>query len=148
MPEVLDTELKEDSMQRFWNGLSLTVGIPWFLGLLLHSAAMRLIPGRLLLALVPQREPGYAYKFLESAAWCQGYYANTASGNRTEALSEDAAAWDAEGALQYVYGQGWCFEHARSFVLQDLGVSSLQVWNDAPGRTQAEVVAAFRRARV
>lgn len=84
-------------------------------------------------------------------AWTQGYYANRDDGGHTDALSDDAVCWCSLGAIARVAGAypesdrgGPAFEAAD--VLEKVVGSYVADFNDKTGRTQAEVVAAFRKA--
>jgi hypothetical protein len=78
--------------------------------------------------------------------WCQRDTAQTADGERTTSNSPRAVRWCAAGA---VFGQAApddnCWK-AVTVLREFLRVDSLSQWNDAPGRTAAEVAAAMRTA--
>jgi hypothetical protein len=79
-------------------------------------------------------------------AWCQRDYARNADGLVT-GLSEfrgPATCWCIAGATAKVDPQARGAS-ADGFLQEFLGVHP-SVWNDAPGRTQAEVVAKLREA--
>jgi hypothetical protein len=94
--------------------------------------------------------PPYVADVLESAAklieqpgkWVQGENALDKFGEPTEPGYSDAACWCLEGALQQCGGRHSAYQAVRRAV----GESNLWGWNDAPERTQPEVVAALRRA--
>lgn len=83
--------------------------------------------------------------------WCKGVFARDASDNQvpsTDALR--ACKWCAEGAV-YVF----CFRTKNNSVeiklldqLQSDVGAHVPKWNDAPERTQAEVVAALEAAEI
>lgn len=84
-------------------------------------------------------------------AWTQDAAARDSSGRRIEPTSREAVCWCTWGAIAKVGGK-----HER--VAFDALIASLnlpdwydpasfgEVWNDAPGRTQDEAVAALRDA--
>ena len=87
---------------------------------------------------------------LISRGWCCGADARTCSGTAVHASDADASSWSLPGALAVVSERPdadltalrdamW----AISGVIPDW---SLQDWNDAPGRTQAETVQMLGRA--
>ena len=88
--------------------------------------------------------------------WTQGTLARDKAGlavyNPDDA---EAYCWCVAGALQHVTGGGWSdadfdiYHASRRAVLVAVGMDendSIAIWNDAPKRTQAEVVAAIRQA--
>ena len=86
---------------------------------------------------------------LVEQGWTQGFVARTASGNECDSYHSQACVWCAIGALErslYETGGRSFFDahHKLQIASGDRGM--LSEWNDAPERTQAEVVAAFRRA--
>jgi hypothetical protein len=86
--------------------------------------------------------------------WTRGHYARDARGRRASPRGRVAVAWCAEGAIAAEYGmpsaEGPAYDAflALSKLLRSVspGAKSVYDWNDAPGRTQAEVVAALREA--
>ena len=80
--------------------------------------------------------------------WTKGAYVRGASGQPigrgTSTLDEDcdsyrAAKWCALGAVNA--------DPRAAFVLESvLGIGHVPGWNDAPGRTQSEVIDLFKRA--
>lgn len=77
-------------------------------------------------------------------AWTQGTWARTANGSDDAAIGEDVC-WCAYGAIrrasEFVNDlSDECVEKVRQLV------GDVITWNDAPERTQAEVVAALRAA--
>jgi len=88
-----------------------------------------------------------------AAGWYQGGYA-LIDGERYSGagpfLVDDLARVQrvcAEGALWCEVGKdGLAFERAREFLQHIVGVRLIPDWNDAPGRTQAEVLDAFDAA--
>lgn len=87
---------------------------------------------------------------LVERGWCQGTGAKNGAGREVSTTGRAAVCWCAEGALgRAAHG---CEDHdfyaAKNALLRALPslVLSIPEWNDAPGRTQAEVVAALRAA--
>ena len=80
--------------------------------------------------------------------WCQGAYAKDAKGEATESLSPDAERWCSAGAITASTGANDFFarEAARDAFVKAIDAGNLALWNDAPGRTQAEVLAVFDEA--
>lgn len=79
-------------------------------------------------------------------AWTQGCGARDVRGNRVDMDSGAAVCWCAVFAVSKVAGDGVLAAEARDALRNLLDVPYLSVWNDARGRTQAEVVSAFRKA--
>lgn len=81
--------------------------------------------------------------------WTQGCSARNAEGNSASATRPDAVCWCAVGAI-------WCAAESHTSKLADAATDELEQvlggliavgkWNDAPERTQAEVVAKLREA--
>jgi hypothetical protein len=93
--------------------------------------------------------------------WCQGAHARDFTGAEVPSWSRQAQSWSLLGALLASWHRQDSKEaqdvaahlidaHAlgkATEVLGDLvGTSSLQQWNDEPGRSQAEVIDALERA--
>jgi hypothetical protein len=87
--------------------------------------------------------------------WCQGADARDANGSEVEPWDERAVCWSLLGALVAVLEDEARFRGdvpieelaASLYALADvIDVDSLAHWNDAPGRTQAHVVAALAAA--
>lgn len=79
--------------------------------------------------------------------WTQDEYARDESGAHVDQYAKDATCWCIAGAISAAKGEGgyWPSDTIRYFM--DInGISDVADWNDAPGRTQAEVIAAFTRA--
>ena len=78
-------------------------------------------------------------------AWTQLSYARTSENKPVFWDDAQASCFCVEGALAKIAGG-----RARSFVarryLQDITQRDIVFWNDHPKRTQAEVVAALRKA--
>lgn len=89
-----------------------------------------------------------AMVLLRADGWCQGAYARNAAGGKVDELSEAAGRRCLLGALRRAAGNEvetpvgfteavWeCYEQARLERLRP----SLIAWQDAPGRTLAEVL--------
>jgi hypothetical protein len=79
--------------------------------------------------------------------WTQGVYARLANGTPASLTESDATCWCTSGAIYAsLMPQTFAFEARRVFIdANDLAVGIAE-WNDAPGRTQAEVLAAFDKA--
>jgi len=75
-------------------------------------------------------------------SWTQGDNALDARREPTEPQMSDATCWCLEGALQRFGGRHLAYQAVRRVI----GESNLWGWNDDPQRTQAEVVAALRKA--
>ena len=82
------------------------------------------------------------------AGWCQGAIARDASGRSVLPSSSEARRWSLLGALLASRdGQRASdFLGAVNSLHSSIDESALEVWNDRPGRTQREVVAALERA--
>lgn len=82
-------------------------------------------------------------------AWTRFVFARDASGRRVSEQDPSATCWCAAGAITVTAGGGFFGEgawKARSALLEALGAGIIPNWNDAPDRTQAEVVAKLREA--
>lgn len=82
-------------------------------------------------------------------AWTQGCSARDAQGNQTSATRKQAVCWCAAGAIWHEVGDHSSFtaDAATDELEQTLGgMIPVGTWNDAPDRTQAEVVAKLREA--
>ena len=82
------------------------------------------------------------------AGWCQGAVASDANGRPVLSSSPEARRWSMLGALLASQNGQPVSDllAAVSSLHRSTGESALEVWNDRPGRTQKEVVAAFDRA--
>jgi hypothetical protein len=81
--------------------------------------------------------------------WCQGESALNAKDNVTCVNSRDAVAWCLEGGIEAAAPTTDAWLTAELALCDALGaddISMLSIWNDKPGRTQAEVVALFDKA--
>ena len=86
---------------------------------------------------------------LVERGWCQGGTgAETKHGDETEATSENAVSFCALAAIEnaaFAVGNVCLPREVENALIQVTGPGVIH-WNDAPGRTQAEVVSALRRA--
>lgn len=89
-----------------------------------------------------------AARDLVARGWCQGTMARTRHGCPTAWTLPDAASFCSVGAVQAAAGasEGESVYEAFEFFADVIDRARIPKWNDAPGRTQAEVVAAFDRA--
>lgn len=89
---------------------------------------------------------------LVEKGWCQRDYARTAAGNGVCWDSLLACKFCSSGALIRVGHQSRThglvppFLKAQAAFLQVIESPDIALWNDAPGRTQADVLAAFDKA--
>ena len=80
-------------------------------------------------------------------AWTQGAGARDEVGLPVDARSKAARCWCVIGAMARVLPRrGQKFGAACEVLERHLGVNHIAQYQDAPGRTQAEVVAAMRGA--
>lgn len=92
-----------------------------------------------------------AYELLEQAGWCQGTYARNWVGKKVDPHNKSACSFCLLGALEKIYdGTSIAMREAKQALYlhaipHNIG---LVEWNDAPGRTQAEVIAALKAADV
>ena len=97
-------------------------------------------------ALLPSQVLDAAADLIEpEGAWQQGSWFDTSS---ELALGGDYRCMCAEGALILVGCERFSLpsQPAHKFLLAATGAEDVPDWNDAPERTQAEVVAALRKA--
>lgn len=89
-----------------------------------------------------------AAKLLVEKGWTQGYYAHDAAGNDTEANTKDAVCFCALGALARVRGVSFPsdVDPMALALCRVIGTRDVDSWNDAPGRTAEEVIAALLAA--
>lgn len=86
-----------------------------------------------------------ARKLIERG-WCQDHYAETASGRECHWLDDVAAKWCILGAINHANGCLLFSSEPEIILSGAVGRQPLGAWNDEPGRTQAEVLAAFDKA--
>jgi hypothetical protein len=79
-------------------------------------------------------------------AWLQGQYAKDDRGNFAAPEASYAVCWCAVGALQRASRLDLNGYFGAADTLADHVQSHVVVWNDAPERTQTEVVAKLREA--
>ena len=77
-------------------------------------------------------------------AWTQGTFARDAHGEPTTSSGPRATCWCASGAIRRITPGRLDRRQARDYL--DKVVGTITLFNDALGRTQAEVVAALREA--
>jgi hypothetical protein len=89
-----------------------------------------------------------AAELLRTKGWTQGYYAKDADAYWRDADSKDAACFCTMGAIMRVAGSDVDPRATVAFglVRRVIGSESIGVWNDAPGRTLAEVLTTLERA--
>ena len=80
-------------------------------------------------------------KITPEGAWTQRELARTADGSPDAPDNPLATCWCAIGAIESLTNETYAL---RALYL--MGVDDIAKWNDAPGRTQAEVLALFDRA--
>lgn len=80
-------------------------------------------------------------------AWTRGTYSLDASGERVPPASREAACWCLYGAIDRVLAgkRADPHHHPDDYLYRALGAGPAD-FNDAPDRTQPEVVAALRKA--
>jgi hypothetical protein len=83
-----------------------------------------------------------------AAGWCQGAMSQDEEGRAVDPGSSDARRWSMLGALLASWDGGPVEELGQAVTSLHTSTeqSPLEVWNDRPGRTQMDVVAAFERA--
>ena len=81
-------------------------------------------------------------------AWCKIYSARDAKGKSVRASSSKACSWCILGSITRAQAASHSSQWGKTIaaVTVVLGNRSIAEWNDAPERTQAEVVAALRAA--
>jgi hypothetical protein len=77
--------------------------------------------------------------------WTQGADARNAAGWKTNGHDDAAVCFCAEGAIIHAAGKNPKHD-AFQAVRRAIGAPWIHEWNDAPGRTQPEVVAKLREA--
>lgn len=80
--------------------------------------------------------------------WCQGHYAIGESGREVDAMSKSARCFCIDGALIRANGTDSEYIATAAIVRAALGKAAFSPigWNDAPGRTQSEVLDLMDRA--
>lgn len=80
-------------------------------------------------------------------AWARHQLAKSAHDQVVNPTDERAVCWCMAGAMQRITPVlGNVYYRAHEFVARSLDIPTFASWNDAPGRTQAEVVKALRDA--
>jgi len=81
-------------------------------------------------------------------AWTQSSFARSRTKRRVGPLSPKATCWCVMGALLKASSDGddEALDQAGELLTAIVPADSIVEWNDAPSRTQAEVVAALRAA--
>ena len=83
---------------------------------------------------------------LVERGWTQGAAARTADGKSVGEDSPAATCWCSLGAMSKGSDDCDVYADAKGFLLMAVAASNIAKWNDALGRTQAEVVNAFSKA--
>lgn len=78
--------------------------------------------------------------------WAQGNFAYNAEGDRVGSSDPEACKWCVVGAIYATTDRPFLRQDAMSAVAVHSKTGALPIWNDAPERTQADVLAAFDRA--
>ena len=80
--------------------------------------------------------------------WTQGAHARDRRGKSTPASRGSAVCWCPQGAIGAVSPpEEWKkYRDALGLLEAAVGTNLIPSWNDIPGRTQAEVLAAFDKA--
>lgn len=89
-------------------------------------------------------------RVLVATGWCTTADARDANGREIKPTDADARAWSVLGALAVATASARLadLEEAVLTLGGVIGTPSLRAWNDAPGRDQRQVVAAFDEALV
>lgn len=82
---------------------------------------------------------------LIAAGWTQYAFAKDDVGATVNSSSPNAVCWCSLGAINASIEMTGEYDAAKN-VLSRVAGENIGVWNDAPGRTQAEVLALFDRA--
>lgn len=81
---------------------------------------------------------------LVKKGWCKKVGARDKNRRECHTRSKNAMYWCSVGATEAA-SKGFAAAACRRILRKDVG-SSITLWNDAPGRTKRQVLAAFRRA--
>lgn len=83
-----------------------------------------------------------------TGAWCQRAYARDAAGRDLKKGDAAATCWCLSGALAAagVYAYDEAYQRLRTIIRGRIGKGCLITWNDAVGRTQAEVLSLLNLA--
>jgi hypothetical protein len=80
-------------------------------------------------------------------AWLQAYSAKNADGEPVSSSDARACKFCIYGAMARICDRDAdARQRARDFIHPVIGTELISIWNDAPERTQAEVVSALREA--
>jgi hypothetical protein len=79
-------------------------------------------------------------------AWTQGCFARDPKGKQTGWRMDNAACFCVSGAISRESGGSWEAWYRFDGYTRQRGFRHMAEFNDAPGRTQSEVVAALRQA--
>lgn len=80
--------------------------------------------------------------------WTQGTYSKSESGDSVYPRNPAAVCWCLLGAIDEVYDVGDPRKKAYEAMQKTIDKCMLTMWNDAPERTHAEVLAAVRKAGI
>ena len=83
-----------------------------------------------------------AARALVARGWCQNASARDTNDCDVHYLSPSAVRFCMSGALAVATANNFEFDKAKNYI----GVGFIPYWNDAPERTQADVLAAFDAA--
>jgi hypothetical protein len=87
---------------------------------------------------------------LVARGWTQGAFGRDVLGKATSSVSCNAICWCASGALIKVAGSEYAYDRLLEYFQKagsfDPRRDHIAYWNDAPERTQAQVLAAFDKA--
>lgn len=78
--------------------------------------------------------------------WCQGDAAQNSDGELCGSQDLNASCWCCVGAIGAVTAYNEQATPALKAIRDAIGTPGIAKWNDAKGRTQAEVLAAFDKA--
>jgi hypothetical protein len=81
-----------------------------------------------------------AAALIDKVGWCQG----TAVNHQGQLCAAGAMYYS--NKVVYLHGDLSVYNEARNHFLDTIKDHNVPTWNDAPGRTQEEVVAAMRKA--
>ncbi len=84
-------------------------------------------------------------RVLLKKGWTQEWFARDADGVNCDENSKQATCWCITGALCRVDGGGVVFQRITEELERSAKVPNIVMWNDAPGRTQDEVLKLFDR---
>ena len=104
-----------------------------------------------------ERSAAQSIELLERAAsrvergHCQGAFARDAASESVASTSSRAVAWDIIGALRVEGARAGYYDVTHSIACREImryarsqGFASMEDWQDAPGRTGAQVAAGLR----